>query len=177
MPLPKDTTDAWLSDVSCASVRHCVAVGEASGSTKAFGADDELTLIETWDGATWTLRTVDQASASSQSEVSGVACATDAFCVLTGTTLITGGTGNDPTSISALYVARWNGEKLAPAKAAAVASPVGLVAPTGVSCGSADNCGVTGIAVAGGSASAAGGVLRRCEGHRADRTPAVSGRL
>jgi hypothetical protein len=155
LPLPKGTMDASLSDVSCATVWYCVAVGEAEGDSAAFGEGGALTLIETWTGAKWTLHTIAQVSGSSDTGVSGVSCATAAFCVLTGETDSVGGTSSSPTITSGLYFAEWNGSKLTTMKPAAAASSADLVAPAGVSCATPDNCGVTGIAIPVSSASSA----------------------
>ena len=56
------TTDASLSGVSCVTTSYCVAIGEADGNTAAFGENGELTLIETWNGAKWTLHTAAESS-------------------------------------------------------------------------------------------------------------------
>ena len=145
LPLPKGTTFATLNDVSCATVWYCVAVGEADGNSATFGQDGEVTLIETWTGAKWTLRTVAQAVGESDTQISGVSCATDAFCVLTGETVSVSGTSSNPTITSGVYFGQWNGAKLTAMKPAVVGSSADLVVSGGVSCASAANCGVTGV--------------------------------
>jgi hypothetical protein len=147
LPLPNGTTDAALSDVSCATVWYCVAIGDAAGSSPAFGQGGVLTLIETWTGSKWTLHTIAQSGGSSDTQVSGVSCATAGFCVLTGETLSVSGTSSSPTITSGLYFADWNGNKLTGMKPVAAASSADLVAPTGVSCATPSNCGVTGLAI------------------------------
>jgi hypothetical protein len=148
VPLPKGTTDAMLTAVSCATTRYCVAIGEAGGASSAFGESGQLTLIETWNGAKWTLRTVAQPSESSDTTISGVSCATPAFCVLAGEKAILTSKGNSATISFKLSFASWNGKKLTTMKPAAVGGSGDLVAPTGVSCATSANCAVTGLDLA-----------------------------
>ena len=84
VPLPPGTMDASLSGVSCVTMSYCVAIGEADGDSAAFGENGELALLETWNGAKWTLHTVAEASGSTVSEPTEVSCATPAFCVVAG---------------------------------------------------------------------------------------------
>ena len=134
VPLPKGTTDASLSGVSCVTISYCVAIGEADGNSAAFGEDGELTLIETWNGAKWTLHTVNETSGSSDSQPTEVSCATSAFCVVAGEKVSVGGSSSSPTISFGLYFADWNGKTLTTMKSAAAGSSADLVAPVGVSC-------------------------------------------
>jgi hypothetical protein len=85
VPLPKGTTDGALSSVSCVTTRYCVALGLADGDTSAFGAFGSVTIIETWNGAKWTLRTIAAPAGHTTMTVpSVISCATSAFCVLAG---------------------------------------------------------------------------------------------
>ena len=151
VPLPKGTTDAVLTGVSCVTARHCVAVGAAHGDTKAFGDQDSLIVIETWNGAKWTLRTTPTSiGATTQVDPTVVSCATSAFCVLAGEAF------TDNSLASTFYLASWNGAKLTAMKPASVSgSAAGFIAPTGVSCASPANCAVTG-AVLGDASSSSG---------------------
>ena len=139
VPLPKGATDASLIDVSCLSSTHCVALGQADGNVPVHGAYSPLTLIETWNGKKWTVRTVDASSATASTDVTDLSCATSAFCVLTGeiTPFAGSGAGN-----SKLYLASWNGKKLTTMKMAAGASAE--PAPISVSCATPSNCALTG---------------------------------
>jgi hypothetical protein len=50
-PQPAAKTSSFLNQVSCASARHCVAVGSRSGP------DGDLALAESWNGTTWRVLT------------------------------------------------------------------------------------------------------------------------
>jgi hypothetical protein len=145
VPLPKGTTDSSFSGVSCATTSYCVAVGVADGNSAAFGEDGELTLLETWNGAKWTLHTVSETSGSSEILPTEVACATPAFCALTGEKVTVTGSSSSPTISIGLYFASWNGKTLTTMKSVAAASSTDFVAPVSVSCATSANCGVTGL--------------------------------
>jgi hypothetical protein len=141
VPLPNGTTQATLSGVSCVTTKHCVALGVAFGDTAAFGEGGSLTIIETWNGARWTLHAVAQ-SVGDTAEVDPtvVSCATTAFCVLAGEA-----TSFSSTSFSVkLSVASWNGRKLRAMKTAALSSADEPL-PTAVSCATTSNCAVVGL--------------------------------
>ena len=135
-PLPKGATDAVLSGVSCVTTRYCVALGVADGATAAFGDDGSLIIIETWNGAKWTLHTAAASIGSTTMLVpSVVSCATTTFCVLAGTAY---------SATVKPYVASWNGKKLTTMKPATAGGSADVVMATGVSCATASNCAVTG---------------------------------
>jgi hypothetical protein len=137
VPLPKGTTDAELTGLSCATTRYCVALGAAGGDTAAFGTSGSLIIIETWNGARWTLHTAAASIGKTMVGPSVVSCATPAFCVLTGVTYSSATlTSSALTSgTTPLYLASWNGKRLTTMKPAPVSSPAGSVLlPTGVSC-------------------------------------------
>ena len=142
VPLPKGTSDVTLASVSCVTTRYCVALGEAAGDTSAFGKYGQLSLIETWNGAKWTLHTVAVSSGKTMVEPTALSCANTAFCVLTGNSITL--TSNSGTS--KLYAASWNGKKLTAMKPAAVSGSSSFLFPIDVSCATASNCAVTGIA-------------------------------
>jgi hypothetical protein len=147
VPLPKGTTDVALTGVSCATTRYCVAVGAADGDTRAFGEAGALIIIETWNGAKWTLHTAAESIGSTeQVDPTVVSCATSAFCVLAGQ-------ATSSTSLaSTFYVASWNGKRLRAMTAAAVSGVgEGYLGPVGVSCATTSNCAVTGALIGGDS--------------------------
>ncbi len=142
VPLPKGASDVGLTGVSCATTRHCVAIAMADGNTGIFlGNDGPLIIIETWNGAKWTMRTV-TTPASKFVQVTGVSCATTTFCVITGTSYSPASSG----FIMNLYLASWNGKKLTTMKSPAMPgiSSSSQVVPLGVSCDTPSNCAVTG---------------------------------
>ncbi len=152
VPLPKGTTDVSLTSVSCATTRYCVALGAASGTSAAFGIDGALTLIETWNGAKWTLHTAATSiGKTTQVEPNAVSCTTSAFCVLAGESVtVTANSGSAKP-----YLASWNGKKLTTMKPATVGAAKDFPVATGVSCATAANCAVTGADLGGLSGSTA----------------------
>jgi hypothetical protein len=140
VPLPKGTTESALADVSCTTTRNCVALGVADGSTAAFGDFGAVTLIETWNGAKWTLHTAAASVGRSAMLVpTVVSCATAAFCVVAGSSYSVTADGEEKP-----YAASWNGKKLTTVKLPAVGTSADDVLATGVSCASTVNCAVTG---------------------------------
>ncbi len=71
------SANGLLSGVSCVSPTYCLAVG----GDGAHGTGE--TVIERWDGASWTL--VPDAQSSLQPELSGVSCLSTSFCAAVGT--------------------------------------------------------------------------------------------
>jgi hypothetical protein len=138
VPLPKGATDISLTSVSCATTTHCVAI--AVSEPTGINESGPVTLIETWNGAKWTLHTV-TSSAKSQVDPSVVACPTTSMCVLSG----------ELTSLSGqnfsfgVYLGSWNGKTLTRMKAPTVGGSNNLPTPSFLSCASRTNCGVTGV--------------------------------
>ena len=142
VPLPKGTTDGALSSVSCATTRYCVAIGVADGETPAFGAFGSVIIIETWNGAKWTLHTAAASTGRTTLVVpTVVSCATSAFCVLAG---VTYPFSTDPGAEKP-YAASWNGRKLTAMKLRTVGGSAHDVVADGVSCPTAKTCAVTGV--------------------------------
>lgn len=137
VPLPAAATDVTLGGVSCTTSSHCVAFGTAAGNSAAFGTTGMVTLIETWNGAKWTLHTV-ASPAKAAVEFSGISCVTSVYCVLAGEYFSSTGT-------ETLYLRSWNGKKLTVMKPASLGSSKGLPIVGSVSCATLSNCGVAGI--------------------------------
>jgi hypothetical protein len=146
VPLPKGTTAAALTSVSCVTTRYCVALGTADGDTAAFGAVGTINIIETWNGAKWTLHPVATLIGKATFlEPTVVSCATSAFCVLAGESVpVITSSSTTPSPFPKLYFASWNGKKLTTMKPATVSGGGDFVLPTGVSCAKASNCAVMG---------------------------------
>jgi hypothetical protein len=144
VPLPKGTQDAALTSVSCVTTRYCVALGAAEGNTAAFGNFGLLNLLETWNGAKWTLHTVAaNIGKTTMVEPIDVSCATTAFCVLAGEAVPVVTSGSSSATVT-LYFASWNGKKLTTMKPAKLGSSSDFFLPTGVSCATTSNCAVSG---------------------------------
>jgi hypothetical protein len=75
---PTGATGASLTDVSCPSASRCVAVGTIFRSTVV------QRLVESWNGASWSLTGVPVPSGTKLSNLSGVSCATTSSCFAVG---------------------------------------------------------------------------------------------
>ena len=117
-----------LSDVSCTTSTFCVAVG--SENSGAGGG----TLIEQWNGTTWTVVPSVDAPATTGDTLNSVSCVGTAFC------LAVGGSGTGPS-----VAETWNGTAWSFVTAAA---PTGSTTSplSSVSCVSATTCEVLGTA-------------------------------
>jgi hypothetical protein len=78
---PVGETYSGLDDVSCISARSCVAVGVySSGRSERF-----RTLVQTWNGRKWTLRSSPSPRVGEEgSALRGVACFSARFCMAVG---------------------------------------------------------------------------------------------
>jgi hypothetical protein len=136
-------TGLALISVSCVTTRYCVALA-AGGGTASFGGSGSPVIIETWNGAAWTLHTVTVPTPKATVALPViVSCATPAFCVLAGQELTVTATSESER----LYVASWNGKKLTAMKTAPVGAGKDFPYAAGVSCATASNCAVTGVAI------------------------------
>jgi hypothetical protein len=70
---------SFLRNISCTDSSNCVAVGDFVDSSSG----DFQTLIETWNGATWTLTSSPEPGTSS-TELLGVSCTSSSRCVAVG---------------------------------------------------------------------------------------------
>ncbi len=77
VPSVQGATDTYLNGVSCVSSSHCVAVGyDDNGSTYE-------TLIESWDGAQWSVVPSPNPSAG-YNYLYGVTCTSSSYCIAVG---------------------------------------------------------------------------------------------
>jgi hypothetical protein len=125
IPLNLSTNENTLNGIACASSTSCVAVGNYQN-----GSGTILTLIETWNGSTWTSAT-SQNVASSSNSLTAVSCTTSTACTAVGSS--TGGSGITAGLIETLSGTTWS----------IVASPdPGTItnALSGVSCATSTSC-------------------------------------
>jgi hypothetical protein len=119
-PYPAGEQFGGLRGVACAGVADCWAVGWSYVS-------DYATLIEHWDGTSWTL-----AAALPQAQLSAVTCTGTSACWAAGAT--------EPSSgLSQPFVARWDGSAWT---AATVVTPAGDqdAELDGIACASSSVC-------------------------------------
>jgi hypothetical protein len=126
-----------LDDVSCTSSTFCVAVGIQDSGTGGG------TLVEQWNGTTWTVVPSVNPSATTGDTLTSVSCVGTAFC------LAVGGSSN------ATIAETWNGTAWSLVPAATPAGNTSAVLSS-VSCVTAATCEVLGTATVGGTNSVFG---------------------
>jgi hypothetical protein len=89
-PNQPSAADSSLAGVACVSSTSCFAVGTYDFSTS------QSTLIEHWDGATWTIVPSPNPTTSRFNELSGVSCVANGVCFAVGAANLS-------------LVERWNG--------------------------------------------------------------------
>ena len=77
-PNPSGAPSSQLAGLSCTSTTNCFAVGNynISGTIR--------TLVEQWNGTSWTIVASPNPSGASQSYLSGVSCTTGTDCAAAG---------------------------------------------------------------------------------------------
>ncbi len=123
-----------LSGVSCSSTTSCVAVGSAATSTGS------VTVVETWNGSSWTLTPSPEVAGTAADSLAAVSCPTTASCTAVGYDV--DGSGAEQTLVEAWGGSAWS----------VVTSPDTTAklpnALNGVSCTSASACTAVGGAYA-----------------------------
>ncbi len=94
-----------LSGVSCATATFCVAVGGHYFANSA-GFADEQTLVEMWNGTSWTIAKAPNPVVGERSLL-GVSCPTTTFCVAVGQTVVSPDSGELYDQI----IETWNGQR------------------------------------------------------------------
>jgi hypothetical protein len=124
VPGPNISTNTyWLGGVSCVSASFCAAVGQTSSP----GTNDQ-TLVETWNGTSWSI-VLSPNAGTSGSYLDSVSCISASSCMAVGSY---GTSSNSQTLVEA-----WNGSSWS-----VVSSPNGTSNNylRGVSCVSASSC-------------------------------------
>src|SRR5690242_8865781 len=78
MPIPEPGADSWLEGVSCVSATACTA----AGFYYTTGGGHHMALIESWNGASWSV--VPSPSPGTGSLLSGVSCVSATVCNAAG---------------------------------------------------------------------------------------------
>jgi hypothetical protein len=126
VPSPTPGTYGGLSGVSCSSVKWCVAVGSYSTGTGSGASAPGRTLVESWDGTTWS---VASNPGPSIAYLFGASCASVKRCQAVGEYQATSG-------LFRALIESWDGTAWSVAP-----NPSPLVAYLyGVSCHSAKTC-------------------------------------
>jgi hypothetical protein len=116
-----------LTGIACPTPTDCIAVG----AYQAVPAGPGVTLVEQWNGATWTVLPSPNIGSFGNS-LSSVSCTSPSACTAAGVYI---GTGD----LEHMLVERWNGSVWS---AQALTDPVGFTQAwlAGVSCASASSC-------------------------------------
>jgi hypothetical protein len=131
-PVPKNGGFASLTGVSCITVSSsCVAVGDSQGGAGPL-------MLETWNGAKWTLRTASIPGGARSAYPAVISCHFLAFCVVAGESYAS------IAGAPAMLLARWNGKALTAMKAAVPAGAANITL-NDVSCPSATMCAAAGF--------------------------------
>ena len=127
-----DSIDNGLTGVSCPGTTTCFAVGHSRTNLVT------KTLVERWDGTSWSIVASPNPPGTAQSELSGIVCRGEAKCFAVGS-----GHGT--------LIERWNGSKWSIVTSP---NPTGATGAslTGVSCPGATRCYAVGDFFKGGSA-------------------------
>lgn len=131
-PVPKNGGFTSLTGVSCVVVKRvCIAVGESQGSAGPL-------LMETWNGAKWTLQTASIPGGARSTYPGAISCHFETFCVVVGESY------SSIAGAPAMLMAGWNGKVFTAMKASV---PAGAAAITlnDVSCPSATMCAAAGF--------------------------------
>jgi hypothetical protein len=78
MPNPSGATDSELQDIACLSATSCDAVGFTNSGT------NDITLVEHWNGSTWSIAPSPSVSGAVRSELLGVRCSSASSCFAVG---------------------------------------------------------------------------------------------
>ena len=100
VPSPSPSPASELLGVSCVSSTYCIAVG-SSGPGQGNSVPSNLTLVEVWDGSTWTV-VPSPNTGSPENMLRGVSCVTPTYCVAVGES------GN-PMGSTQTLTELWNG--------------------------------------------------------------------
>jgi hypothetical protein len=133
LPVPKGGSLGSFNGVSCVTAKSCVAVGSLISGARPL-------VVETWNGANWTLRTVRSPGGAAFSDVGAVSCLSVTSCVVAGESYAL-------TGKQAMLLAMWNGKGFAAMKAASPAGAKTSLLLNGISCASATSCVAAGFSV------------------------------
>ena len=128
-PVPANAGFAALTGVSCITTsKSCFAVGDSRGGAGPL-------LLETWNGAKWTLQTASIPGGARSAYPGAVSCHFLTFCLIAGESY-----GSNPAA-PAMLLATWNGKALTATKPAVPAGAANVTL-NDVSCPSATFCAV-----------------------------------
>ena len=102
-PTPPGERPAWsFSDVTCPSTNSCFAVGW-SGRADLYSPVDVKTLVEHWDGTSWSITESSTPDASGDAWLSDVSCPSTSNCHAVGAFQINAQGGTTTRSLAEVY--------------------------------------------------------------------------
>lgn len=128
-PVPVGALESKLEDVDCVSSTVCVAVGNYKTGTESFA-----TLVERWNGSTWSIQSSPNAAGKAKSYLNGIACATANDCWAVGKAAYKASEELEGKKPSAL-IERWNGSAWS---ISSMSEPPSQL--TGISCATTSSC-------------------------------------
>ena len=130
-PVPSNSGFAALTGVSCITVKSCVAVGDSRSGAGPL-------LMETWNGAKWTLQTASIPGGLRSAYPGAISCHFVTFCVIAGESY------SSSPGTPAMLLAKWNSKVLTAMKPAVPAGAANVTL-NDVSCPSSVFCAVAGF--------------------------------
>jgi hypothetical protein len=129
IPNPAGTADSRLSGVACVSATNCFAVGNFTAASKT------RSLIERWNGTSWSVANVSGPSTAIGSRLDGIVCVSAMNCTAVGN-FATNAAGS---TMGATLVERWGGSSWSIMSSA---NPAGAFdsALRGVACANPASC-------------------------------------
>lgn len=157
-PTPSPGTGAvgQLTGVSCLSATDCTAVGIDSTPTAA-----NSTLVEHWDGSTWTVVPSPDPAGTAVTDFTGVSCASPTSCTAVG---LYDTSGNRPHELP--FAEHWDGTSWTVQRVPLPSGATGGGLDGGVSCPSATRCIAVGSVAISGLASNTEPLAERWNGTR-----------
>lgn len=133
IPNPGGAVNSTLNGVSCPTAIECTAVGSSDD-----GQTSSATLVEHWNGTSWSIVTSPNPSGATFSALSGVSCPVATSCYAVGF-----GSGGSPLAVTTTLVEHWDG---ATWSVVTSPNPAGTTSSglSGVSCPSATSCNAVG---------------------------------
>jgi hypothetical protein len=129
-PVPTNGGFASLTGVSCITTKSCVAVGYSQAGAGPL-------LMETWNGAAWTLQTAGIPGGARSAYPGAISCHFVTFCVVAGESY----SSTSSTGVPAMLLAKWNSKSLTAMKPAIPAGAANVTL-NDISCPSATLCAV-----------------------------------
>jgi hypothetical protein len=135
-PNPPGATISQLAGVSCPSTTNCVAVGRYTTSTSATAADigPFRTLVEQWNGSTWSIATSPNPTGASFARLDRVSCTAVNNCMAIGVSSTT------TTGTDVALAERWDGTAWSIVPSATLSFGGNTFGLSGISCVGATRC-------------------------------------